>query len=49
MGVAGVIAKPFDPLTISTQIAKILGWNSERSRLKKDVTHAYHIKGLGDM
>lgn len=26
MGVAGVIAKPFDPLTISTQIAKLLGW-----------------------
>ncbi|GAB4203451.1 MAG: response regulator [Coleofasciculaceae cyanobacterium] len=29
MGVAGVIAKPFDPLTISTQIATILGWNPD--------------------
>jgi CheY-like chemotaxis protein len=35
MGVAGVIAKPFDPLTISTQIAKILGWNTE-SFVNKD-------------
>lgn len=27
MGVAGVIAKPFNPVTICTQIAQILGWS----------------------
>lgn len=26
MGFAGVIAKPFDPLTVCRQIAEILGW-----------------------
>ena len=26
MGVAGVIPKPIDPMTISTEIAEILGW-----------------------
>jgi CheY-like chemotaxis protein len=26
LGVAGLIAKPFDPVQISQQIAKILGW-----------------------
>lgn len=26
MGVAGVITKPFNPVTIWTQISKILGW-----------------------
>lgn len=26
MGVAGVITKPFDPLSICDQVAKILGW-----------------------
>ena len=26
LGVAGVIAKPFDPLQIASQIAAILGW-----------------------
>ncbi len=27
MGVAGVITKPFDPETISAQVAEILGWS----------------------
>jgi CheY-like chemotaxis protein len=26
LGVAGVIAKPFDPLRLAQQVAKILGW-----------------------
>lgn len=26
LGVAGVITKPFDPVTLSTQVAKLLGW-----------------------
>lgn len=26
-GVAGVIAKPFDPMTLPTQVAEILGWD----------------------
>jgi CheY-like chemotaxis protein len=26
-GVVGVIAKPFDPMTLPGQVAKILGWN----------------------
>jgi CheY-like chemotaxis protein len=26
MGVAGVIAKPFNPVTVSSQVAEILGW-----------------------
>ena len=27
MGVAGVINKPFNPVTISEQVAEILGWS----------------------
>jgi CheY-like chemotaxis protein len=27
MGVAGVIAKPIDPMTLTTEIADILGWD----------------------
>ncbi|MGI2904470.1 response regulator [Tolypothrix sp. VBCCA 56010] len=27
LGVAGVIAKPFDPLKLADQVAKILGWS----------------------
>lgn len=27
LNVAGFIAKPFDPVTISKQVAQILGWN----------------------
>lgn len=27
-GVAGVIAKPFDPMTLPAQVADILGWDS---------------------
>jgi|SRR5579875_953647 len=27
LGVAGVLFKPFDPLTLAAQIASILGWN----------------------
>ena len=27
MGVAGVITKPFNPVTISEQVAEILGWS----------------------
>lgn len=27
-GVAGVIAKPFDPMTLPAQVAVILGWDS---------------------
>ncbi len=26
LGVAGVIAKPFDPLTLAEQVASVLGW-----------------------
>ena len=26
-GIAGVIAKPFDPLTLARQVAEILGWS----------------------
>ncbi|MGC8711133.1 MAG: response regulator [Leptodesmis sp.] len=26
LGVWGVITKPFDPVTLSTQVAKLLGW-----------------------
>jgi CheY-like chemotaxis protein len=29
MGVAGVISKPFNPVTLSEQIAAILGWDIE--------------------
>jgi CheY-like chemotaxis protein len=29
MGVAGVINKPFNPVTLSEQIAAILGWDSD--------------------
>lgn len=29
MGVAGVISKPFNPVTLSEEIAAILGWNIE--------------------
>jgi len=29
MGITGVIAKPFDVLTFSTQIAEMLGWQGE--------------------
>jgi len=29
MGIAGVIAKPFDPATISDEVAEILGWETE--------------------
>ncbi len=29
MGIAGVIAKPFDPVTISEEVAAILGWPTE--------------------
>jgi CheY-like chemotaxis protein len=28
LGVNGVIAKPFDPLKLSEEIAQLLGWNS---------------------
>ncbi|MBD2199923.1 MULTISPECIES: response regulator [Calothrix] len=28
MGVAGVIAKPFNPMTISNQVAETLGWEN---------------------
>ncbi|MGH9449977.1 MAG: response regulator [Terriglobia bacterium] len=27
LGVKGVVAKPFDPLTLGTEIARILGWD----------------------
>ncbi|MFI5627053.1 response regulator [Nocardioides sp. NPDC051685] len=26
LGVAGVLSKPFDPLTLSAQVAELLGW-----------------------
>lgn len=29
LGVAGVLAKPFNPLTIASEIAQILGWQLE--------------------
>ena len=28
LGVAGILFKPFDPLTLSTQVSQTLGWNS---------------------
>lgn len=28
LGIAGVIAKPFDPLKLADQVAEILGWQS---------------------
>ena len=28
LGVRGIIAKPFDPLTLGTQIRDVLGWNA---------------------
>jgi CheY-like chemotaxis protein len=28
LGVAAVLSKPFDPLTLGTQIASALGWQS---------------------
>jgi CheY-like chemotaxis protein len=28
-GVVGVIAKPFDPMTLPAQVAEILGWDGE--------------------
>jgi CheY-like chemotaxis protein len=28
LGVKGIIAKPFDPLKLSEEVARILGWNS---------------------
>jgi CheY-like chemotaxis protein len=27
LGVAGILFKPFDPLTLSTQVSQTLGWN----------------------
>lgn len=33
MGVAGVITKPFDPVTIWKQIAAILGWEAPLERI----------------
>ena len=27
MGVTGVLAKPFDPMTLASALAEILGWN----------------------
>jgi len=30
LGVEAVLFKPFDPMTLSTQIAKVLGWNYDR-------------------
>ncbi|MER6936540.1 response regulator [Nocardioides sp. NPDC127514] len=27
LGVAGVLSKPFDPLTLSDQVAELLGWD----------------------
>ena len=27
LGVAGVLFKPFDPLTLATEISSVLGWN----------------------
>ncbi|MBD2181672.1 response regulator [Planktothrix sp. FACHB-1355] len=29
MGIAGVITKPFDPITITEEVAEILGWKFE--------------------
>ncbi|MBD2311308.1 response regulator [Desertifilum sp. FACHB-1129] len=29
MGIAGVIAKPFNPLEIGAEVAEILGWSTE--------------------
>lgn len=31
LGVAGVLSKPFDPLTLPRQLAALLGWNDQRS------------------
>ncbi|MTV24239.1 response regulator [Nitriliruptoraceae bacterium ZYF776] len=29
LGVAGVIPKPFDPMTLATELAQLLGWEDE--------------------
>ena len=29
LGVAGVIAKPFDPMTLGDQVARLAGWDAE--------------------
>ncbi|MGI0492969.1 response regulator [Alkalinema pantanalense CENA528] len=29
LGIVGVIAKPFDPMTLAEQVAETLGWNLE--------------------
>ena len=31
LGVAGILFKPFDPLTLSAQVAQTLGWNQVHS------------------
>jgi CheY-like chemotaxis protein len=31
MGFAGAVVKPFNPVTIATQVAHLLGWNREPS------------------
>lgn len=28
LGVAGIIAKPFDPMNLANQVAKVLGWST---------------------
>ncbi|WP_017316534.1 response regulator [Mastigocladopsis repens] len=35
LGAVGAIAKPFNPMTLVPQIAKVLGWNLEDSNLLK--------------
>ncbi len=29
LGVAGVLHKPFDPMTLGNQVAQVLGWNED--------------------
>jgi CheY-like chemotaxis protein len=28
LGVAGVLTKPFDPMSLSSEVAEVLGWDS---------------------
>ncbi|HEV2500569.1 MAG TPA: response regulator [Terriglobia bacterium] len=32
LGAAGVIAKPFDPLRLASEVSSILGWKTERGK-----------------
>ncbi|RUR78754.1 response regulator [Chlorogloeopsis fritschii PCC 9212] len=39
LGAVGAIAKPFNPVTLVSEIAKILGWNLENSETQRVQKH----------